>query len=141
MPPRPAATPTPKHHLARSLLYFGPLTVVAGVGVLLLYRAATILDGAAAERAFVYGIILLGCAALATAARNARRHRYEIELLEERNRVVAAELSDVKREVAELKVDIHSRIAMAEWLKIFDRVDAHAGRGWIQAVPDEVHRP
>ncbi|MGH3888370.1 MAG: hypothetical protein ACRDSZ_17685 [Pseudonocardiaceae bacterium] len=120
----------PLRRCGLAILVHVPPLIVAGISIVLLYRSSR-LHPVEAERPFVLGL-LLGLAAVGfVVSRQARaRARRDLEF-EDQIAKIRAELHQLRQENERLREDVHSRIAIQEWLEIFDRVDAHTAAGWI----------
>ena len=122
---------TRKRRRLVNALYYGAPLVVGLIGVRRLW-SVTELDGTEAQEACVVGLLLVGCSVLFVAARRTRVRSYRDTAWEASQQAQARRLRRLEEEQQALRQDVHSRIAMPEWLKIFDRVEAHKAGGWVQ---------
>lgn len=106
------------------------LIVVAALAVYFLYRAS-ILDGTQSERAFVVGLLLALSAAAAAWGHKAHVHAIREHQWEATMHHLAQDVRVLRKEQDALRQDVHSRIAVQEWLEVFDRMDAHQAKGWV----------
>jgi hypothetical protein len=113
-----------------NVLYYGLPFVVGCVGIYRLYRAAQ-LDGSDAERTFAAGLLLLLCAVGFVAARRCKVRSERDQVWEANQAEMVRRLAKLEKEQAALREDVHSRLALQQWLEIFDRMDAHEAGGWV----------
>lgn len=119
----------------RNIIYYGAPLIVAGLGVHRLYRA-TRLDRSDAETAFVVGLMLLLSAAAFVALRRSRERSALIDAWEQRQADQSRRMRQVEKELAALRQDVHSRLAVTTWLEAMDRADAHQAGSWVQLNKD-----
>ncbi len=108
-----------------------PPMIVAGVSIALLYRSSQ-LQPVDAERPFALGL-LLGLAAVGfVVSRQARAGTKRDLEFEDQLAKLRAAMHELRRENEQLRQDVHSRIAVQEWLEVFDRADVHQAGHWAQ---------
>lgn len=121
---------------AQSAIYYtAPMVVTAG-GVYLLYRA-TQLEGSAAEKAFVLGMMFVFSSWGFTAARSSRRRSTDVERVATENRRLCKRVRQLEQQYASLREDVHSKITVKAWMEAMDRAEAHHSTSWVHVHEDE----
>lgn len=111
-------------------IYYAAPVVVTAVGVYLLYRATQV-EGAPADRAFVFGLSLVLAAWGFTATRTSQRHAKWRAQLENENQYLCRQVRELKAEVTEVRRTIDSKMAAEVFLAAMDRADEHRGKNWV----------
>ena len=111
-------------------IYYTAPVVVTAVGVYLLYRATQV-EGAQADRAFIFGLTLVLAAWGFTATRSAQRHAKWRAQLEGENQYLCRQVRELKKEVTEVRRTIDSKLAAEVFLAAMERADEHRGKNWV----------
>lgn len=111
-------------------IYYTAPVVVTAVGVYLLYRATQI-EGASADRAFVFGIVLVLASWGFTATRSSQKHARWRGQLENENQYLCRQVRELKGEVAEVRRMLDSKMAAEVFLAAMERADEHRGKNWV----------
>lgn len=119
----------------QATVYYVAPVVVTAIGVYLLYRATQV-EGSAADRAFVFGTILVLSSWGFTAARSSRKRSASVGQLENQIQRLCKRVRDLERQHSALRQDVHSKIAVKAWLEAMDRLDAHHSTTWVHQKTD-----
>jgi hypothetical protein len=117
-------------------IYYAAPVVVTTVGIYLLYRA-TQLEGSASDRAFLIGMVLVLSSWGFTAARSTKLRSAVVQNLEGQNHALCIRIRELERQHEELRQDVHSKIAVKQWMEAMDRSESHHSTSWVHLPKDD----
>lgn len=114
----------------QATIYYAAPVVVTSIGVYLLYRA-TQLGAGAADRAFIFGIVLVLASWGFTAARSSRRRSEREYDLETKIQALCKRVRRNERRADALQEALDSKIAAEVFLAAMERAGEHRGKNWV----------